>query len=199
MLKDDFTFLNVKEQSYHKSQYVMDDEFVDNPFFTRDQYDDIKERLDLITEKDFVADVVECEFSPAISKHFNEHIPLKLRNLNPRFVVQMIGTDKNMAPHVDHDRTSSIMHPLITHNAETVWYEKTEDFEVYPAIRVLDIRKIKEVFRIELLPNKWYIFDHASGHSVEKFTNPGPKRVAFCIEFAHLPPEELYEIMTNGN
>jgi hypothetical protein len=199
MLAGNFRFLTIKDQSYHKSAYVLTGEFVENPYFTHDQYDEITERWSLIQEQGCTGSIVECVFSPEIAKHFIECIPIKLRNLNPRFVVQMVGCDNKMIPHVDHDRTSSIMCPLITNNAETVWYEKTEDFEIFHANRILDIRKIKEVFRIELLQNKWYIFDHASGHSVENFVNPDSDRVAFCIEFEHLSPEELYEIMTNDN
>jgi hypothetical protein len=174
------------------------EDYVENEFFTESQYLTLRSRADDFKERGYGNDLFEYQVNPDISKLIISHIPEQLRNRVSCVSIQLIGTQKKIIPHIDHDRISSIMYPIVTASATTVWYEQTEDIEIIPTLKILDINKLSEYCKVELKADQWYIFDHQSCHSVENMDNSVPKRIALCIEFDDINPQDLFEIVEHA-
>jgi hypothetical protein len=76
---------------------------------------------------------------------------------------------------------------------ETRWYRETEPFEVFDFLRVPDLDKIEHVVTAELVPFKWYIFNHKEWHSVHRFGNG--KRINLGIDFDSISAPDLRDLI----
>ena len=135
------------------------------------------------------------EIAP-VSKDTSEDIPQWVRDIipgEPLPVVQISQLGDFLAPHRGHQRQSSLFMLLQGNSEETRWYRETEPFEVFDFLRVPDLDKIEHVVTAELVPFKWYIFNHKEWHSVHRFGNG--KRINLGIDFDSISAPDLRDLI----
>lgn len=123
------------------------------------------------------------------------NLPKELQDLNPRVVIQSTaGKNGILAPHIDHYRNTSLFYLVKGNQEETMWWEKSEDFEEFEYFRFADVTKIRKLRSEIIQERQWYVFDQDTYHSVHP-TGPVGRRTAICIEFDNISAEELYNIV----
>lgn len=139
----------------------------------------------------------EQDLPVELQETIKSFLPIDLQNLNPRVAIQSkfekVGV---IAPHQDHYRTACLFYLLQGNQEETVWWEKTEEFEEYDFFRFADVTKIKKLHSEIIQEGNWYVFDNQVWHSVHPSEITG-RRTAVCIEFNNLSASELYKIIEN--
>lgn len=142
----------------------------------------------------------EQELPNDLQQQVKSHLPIDLQKLDPKVAMQSKkGVDGILAPHRDHARTASLFFLLESNNEETVWWEKTEDFEEFDFFRFADITKIKRAHSEIIKRHQWYIFNNVEYHSVHPTGPVQGARTTLCIEFNGVSADELYNIINNGN
>ncbi|MFZ4600299.1 MAG: hypothetical protein ACOYNN_16795 [Terrimicrobiaceae bacterium] len=134
----------------------------------------------------------------SVQQQVRDYLPQQLQALNPTVAIQSKkGVNGIIAPHRDHARTASLFFLLESNNEETVWWEKTGNFEEFDFFRFADVTKIKRAHSEIIKQNQWYIFNNAEYHSVHP-TGPsqGP-RTTLCIEFNGVSADELNSLINN--
>jgi hypothetical protein len=159
------------------------------------QAEKFAERLKTFAGKDYAAHLIEYSVSQEVKRKIDTQLPDFLLQHQPVYTAQTLESPFNLIPHRDHERTSGLMYLFRTDQAETVWYEPTEDFEVLDMVRIPDFGRVQEIYRTRLEPRTWYAFDHYTYHGVENFAKQDTLRTAFCIDFETLSYADLVEIM----
>jgi hypothetical protein len=204
LLQNKFDLVDEKEL-YFKHIAVADDSMIESyksydeselgEVMNEQQFNMLQERTSLIKNLGLGVDIRQYHLRPKFADLIKNSLPETLKQFDPVFNMQFIGTSRNFVPHMDFDRNSSLMYPIISGDATTVWYDKTEDFEIFPALKVFDPTKIRKVMSVKMEEKHWYVFDHASCHSVGDYDTTQNERVAFLIEFANLSPQDLFDIV----
>lgn len=120
-------------------------------------------------------------------------LPEKILRLDPTLSVQIVEGGKALSPHKDHSRMSSMFYLLSTPDVETIWWEKSEEFEEFDDLKYADPDKITPVFREVIDKDMWYIFNNDRYHSIHRMGGD-ENRVSFHIEF-NVSAEELESVM----
>lgn len=139
----------------------------------------------------------EQELPAQLQEQIKFCLPTCLQELNPHVAIQSkFETFGIIAPHRDHYRSACLFYLLQGNQEQTIWWEKTEDFEEYNFFRFADVTKIKQTHAEILQEGVWYVFDNQAWHSVHP-TGPVGRRTAVCIEFKDLAASQLYHLITN--
>lgn len=135
----------------------------------------------------------EQELPASMQKEVIDYLPSSLQKLKPHVAIQSkMAIDGIVAPHRDHYRTASLFLLLEGNEEQTVWWNKTDDFEEFDYFRFADVTKISKIHTEIIEKNTWYVFDNYTYHSVHPGTQVG-RRTALCIEFNTLSADELYK------
>ena len=104
-----------------------------------------------------------------------------------------------LPPHCGHQRISSLFCLLQGGGQETRWYRERVPFETISPVHLPDIDKLELAVSAVLEPGIWYVFNHRTWHSVHKFSNTGPDRVSFGIDFKSITAPDLVKLVkSNG-
>ena len=140
----------------------------------------------------------EQTLSQKIQQSVLPYLPDSLQKLNPIVALQgKSATGGMVGPHKDHHRTALLFFLLEGNNEETIWWEKTEDFEEFDFFRFPEVIKLKKAYSEIIKKHQWYVFNSAEYHSVHSTKVEGI-RTALCIEFDHLSVDDLYFLLTNN-
>ena len=196
-LVNNFSHLEIKDQSYQRVKHLIKTGYVDNPDVTFEEFNIIKNQVQSLAKKNYGAGIIEYLVPAELTTLVLQNLPSVLLEYNPKITLQIIKSQHNLIPHQDHDRISSIMYIINSNSAETRWYESIKEIEMIKTVRSVDLDLLKEIKRMKLEDNHWYVFDHHTIHSVNDYADSSKTRSAFCIEFKDLPADTLYSIV-NG-
>ena len=194
-LVDDYSNLEIKDQSYQRVKHLINTGYVDNPDVTFEEFNIIKEQVQVLAKKNYGAAIAEYLVPEKLKTLVLKNLPTALTEHKPRITLQIIKSQRNLTPHRDHDRISSIMYVINSNSAKTRWYEAVGEVKMIKTVRSFDPGTLKEIKEMQLEDNHWYIFDHHTIHSVNDYADSTQLRSAFCIEFADLSADMLYSIV----